>query len=63
MEWEVFRQAILEQQGWKLHRVWTPHFFRDPKGAVKAILREAPEPQRRSGASADVGMAKPAGRL
>ena len=36
-EWDVFRTGILEQQGWRLHRVWTPHFFRDPKGAVKAI--------------------------
>ncbi|HEX8525302.1 MAG TPA: AAA domain-containing protein [Tepidisphaeraceae bacterium] len=41
VEWEVFRQAILEQQGWKLHRVWTPHFFRDPKGCLEQIKAEA----------------------
>src|SRR5439155_8808659 len=40
IEWEVFRSAILEQQGWKLHRVWTPHFFRDPSGCVEKIKRE-----------------------
>jgi hypothetical protein len=37
VEWDVFRTAIHESQGWKLHRVWTPHFFRDPKGATNAI--------------------------
>jgi hypothetical protein len=36
-EWDVFRTGVLEKQGWRLHRVWTPHFFRDPKGTVKAI--------------------------
>jgi hypothetical protein len=40
VEWEVFRQAILEQQGWKLHRVWTPHFFRDPNGCLEKISDE-----------------------
>jgi very-short-patch-repair endonuclease len=33
----VFRTGVLEKQGWRLHRVWTPHFFRDPKGTMKAI--------------------------
>jgi hypothetical protein len=41
MEWDVFRTGILEGQGWRLHRVWTPHFFRDPKGATRALLIEA----------------------
>jgi len=41
MEWDVFRAGILEAQGWKLHRVWTPHFFRDPAGRTAAMLREA----------------------
>ena len=40
VEWEVFRSAILEQQGWKLHRVWTPHFFRDPQGCLQKIAQE-----------------------
>lgn len=41
MEWDVFRTGILESQGWKLHRVWTPHFFRDPAGRTAALLRDA----------------------
>jgi hypothetical protein len=41
VEWEVFRQSILEQQGWRLHRVWTPHFFRDPSGCLEKIKEEA----------------------
>jgi very-short-patch-repair endonuclease len=41
VEWEVFRTAILEGQGWKLARVWTPHFFRDREGVTAALLREA----------------------
>jgi AAA domain/REase_MTES_1575 len=40
VEWEVFRTHMLQQQGWKIHRVWTPHFFRDPNGCMQAIMRE-----------------------
>ncbi len=41
MEWDVFRSGILEGQGWKLHRVWTPHFFRDPRGCTQALVTQA----------------------
>jgi hypothetical protein len=41
VEWEVFRASILEAQGWKLHRVWTPHFFRDPNGCLRQIVEAA----------------------
>ncbi len=41
VEWDVFRTAILERQGWKLHRLWTPHFFRDPDSALQAIRKQA----------------------
>jgi hypothetical protein len=41
VEWDVFRTGIHESQGWKLHRLWTPHFFRDPKGVTAAVLRDA----------------------
>jgi hypothetical protein len=41
MEWDVFRTGILEAQGWALHRVWTPHFFRDPQGRTAALVDEA----------------------
>lgn len=41
VEWDVFRWAILERQGWQLHRVWTPHFFRDPEAVILAIRKQA----------------------
>ena len=40
MQWDIFRTTILEQQGWKLHRLWTPHFYRDPGGAMKRMAEE-----------------------
>jgi len=43
VEWDVFRTAILEAAGWKTHRLWTPLFFRDPKGCVDRIQKEAME--------------------
>jgi hypothetical protein len=30
VEWDIFKTGILAGQGWKLQRVWTPHYFRDP---------------------------------
>ena len=41
VEWEVFRTMILESQNWKLHRLWTPQYFRDQSGCTKAILDAA----------------------
>jgi hypothetical protein len=41
VEWDVFRTATHEAQGWHLHRVWTPHFFRDPRGAMQEIAAKA----------------------
>ncbi len=43
VEWDIFRTGILESQGWQLHRVWTPHFYRDAEGGVKAIVGDAEE--------------------
>ena len=44
VEWDVFRTAIHESQGWRLHRFWTPHLFRDPEGAIETVaqIRSAP---------------------
>jgi hypothetical protein len=30
-------------QGWHLHRLWTPHFFRDPNGCTESVLKDAAE--------------------
>lgn len=41
VEWDLFRTSVLEDQGWKLLRLWTPHFFRDPEGATGRVLQAA----------------------
>ncbi|HYE19013.1 MAG TPA: AAA domain-containing protein, partial [Tepidisphaeraceae bacterium] len=41
VEWDVFRTGIHEAQGWTLHRVWSPHLFRDPRGTTEAVVRSA----------------------
>jgi hypothetical protein len=41
--WDLFRTAMLEGQGWKLHRLWTPHFFRDPHGSAEAVRKAVAE--------------------
>jgi very-short-patch-repair endonuclease len=43
LEWDIFRTGILEDQGWILRRIWTPHFFRDPAGDVHGIDNAAKE--------------------
>ncbi len=61
IEWDLFRTAVLEGQGWRLCRLWTPQFFRDPEGALNSILRAAAEevaknaePPQRSGSDASL---------
>jgi hypothetical protein len=41
VEWEIFRTAVLEAQGWTFSRVWTPHFFRDRFGVTGSVLKDA----------------------
>ena len=36
-DWDVFRTAVHESQGWKLLRLWTPHLFRDPARHLRQI--------------------------
>ena len=36
--WEQFRSGILSEQGWELHRLWSPALFRDPQASLE-ILR------------------------
>jgi hypothetical protein len=43
VEWDIFRTAILESQGWRIQRLWSPVFFRDPKGCTDAVVAKAAE--------------------
>jgi hypothetical protein len=62
VEWEVFRTTILEEQGWKLHRLWTPHFFRDPSGCMEKIAQEVREAlDRENGAAPQETIEAPTG--
>ncbi|HEY3998006.1 MAG TPA: AAA domain-containing protein [Candidatus Xenobia bacterium] len=36
-EWDAFRTVVLQSQGWALHRVWTPHFVRNPERCLQAL--------------------------
>jgi hypothetical protein len=40
IDWDVFRTGILQSQGWRLKRLWTPHFFRDPRGTLATIASQ-----------------------
>ena len=48
VEWEVFRTAVLESQGWIFSRVWTPQFLRDSQTVTNTVLKDA-----RSAAASD----------
>jgi hypothetical protein len=37
VEWDLFRVAVLEGQGWQIHRIWSPQLFRDPEAALRAV--------------------------
>jgi len=41
--WDLFRAAVLRQQGWKLLRLWTPEFFRDPERVRERVSQEIAE--------------------
>jgi very-short-patch-repair endonuclease len=41
VEWDLFRTAVHENQGWRLQRLWTPHYFPDPEGCLAAIMKDA----------------------
>lgn len=41
VEWDVFSDAVHRRQGWRLHRIWTPEFFRDPDRALREIAEAA----------------------
>ena len=39
VEWDLFRTAVLEAMGWRLHRLWSPHYFRDPQAEEAELVR------------------------
>ena len=41
VEWDLFRTAILQQQGWDFVRLWALHFFRDPATAIANVQKAA----------------------
>ena len=40
VEWDVFRTEVLEGQGWKLLRLFSPNVFRDLEAVLAQIKRE-----------------------
>jgi hypothetical protein len=40
VEWDAFRTAIHQSQGWQLRRVWSPCFFRDAHSQLDQIETE-----------------------
>jgi hypothetical protein len=40
VEWDIFRSAIHESQGWQLQRIWSPMFFRDPQRVMNQIQQQ-----------------------
>jgi hypothetical protein len=46
VEWDLFRTAVLEGQGWELMRVWSPVVFRDATGTVEAVVAKARAQER-----------------
>jgi very-short-patch-repair endonuclease len=40
VEWDVFRTEVLESQGWKLLRLFSPNVFRDLEAVLTQINSE-----------------------
>ena len=34
------RQMVLEQRGWKVHRIWSTDWYRDPEGQIRVVLEK-----------------------
>jgi hypothetical protein len=41
VEWDLFRTGVLEKQGWKFHRIWSPALYSDPERHKRAIAQAA----------------------
>ncbi|MBX3459797.1 MAG: DUF4011 domain-containing protein [Planctomycetes bacterium] len=40
-ERDAYRQRFLESRGWKIHRIWSRNWWRDPQAEVAAVLKAA----------------------
>lgn len=43
---DVLRQQVLRDKGWRLHRLWSTDWWRDPSRGVDAILRSLAQAQQ-----------------
>ncbi len=43
VEWDLFRTSVLEKQGWKFHRTWSPALFANPDRQKQAIVEASRE--------------------
>lgn len=39
VEWDLFRTGVLENQGWRFHRIWSPALYSDPDRHKRAIAQ------------------------
>jgi len=43
---DLLRQLVLQQMGWRIHRVWSTEWFHDRERAIESILRSVEQAQR-----------------
>jgi len=43
---DVLRQEVLRGQGWRLHRLWSTDWWRDPGRSIEAVLRSLEQAQQ-----------------
>ena len=49
---DLLRQQVLEQMGWRIHRIWSTSWFRDPAREIAAVMDAYERAIRRDGATA-----------
>jgi very-short-patch-repair endonuclease len=43
---DLIRQQVLREMGWRIHRLWSTNWFRDPDGAIAQVLLSAEQAER-----------------
>jgi len=43
---DLLREQVLHDLGWRLHRIWSTNWFRDPDRAIETVLRAVERAQR-----------------